>query len=159
MSELMCRADGTVEYLPSSNQVIFVDALFADDVRGIKQLAEKKTGVSASCFSVWWKDENFRKWYSGKCDEYLKESETIAAGALMEKVKDGDVSAIKTFYELVGKLRNPVKETGPQSITNVYNLWANIKRHGRFNEFDTVAEAEGKDATADVGGNNPRIPA
>jgi hypothetical protein len=112
MSSLMCYTDGSVEFVPGPEQVAFVDALFSDKARGIKEIAAKMTGINKQCFYQWWhhkeKGVAFRTWYSGKCDEYLKESESIANASLMKQVKKG--KELKLFYEIIGKLRNPINE-------------------------------------------------
>jgi len=177
-NNILYREDGTEEFLPSENQVRFVAALFCDNVRGIKSLAAKETGINASCFNTWWHDLGFRKWYSAKCDEHLLVGETIAAGQLMEKVAAGDLRAIAIFYELVGKLRNPVREQTQTNVINIYNLWKAVKKDDQqdaCNIADTVGEAAYPDTVrapgipestprpaigcADAGGDPPAVPA
>jgi hypothetical protein len=92
-------------YIPSVELRKYVSCLFHDDILGDKSLAMKMSGVDRGRFYYNMKKPEFRKWFSDECDKFFENNNDIAATALIKKVRGGDVQAIRTFYELRGKLK------------------------------------------------------
>ncbi len=98
------------KYIPSTKLRIFVQCLLSEEVKGNKIEAERRTGVRRQLF-YWYfeKSSEFRKWFSDQCDKFLGLNQAIPSHMLMKKILEGDVQAIRTYYELLGKLKLGVK--------------------------------------------------
>jgi hypothetical protein len=113
------RVDKITKYQPSRELELFCYALIHQDVKGNKEAAERLSGVKKGKFYWAYKtDEDFRHWYSELCFSILKHNEAIPPYALMGAIIDKDVSAIRTYYELIGKLKG-------QSVNVTTQVYAN----------------------------------
>jgi len=54
----------------------------------------------------------FRQWFNDQCDKVLLINQASVAGSLLSMATKGDVSAIRTYYELIGKLKNKIEHSG-----------------------------------------------
>ena len=112
------------EYQPDRELELFCYALIHQDVKGNKDAAERLSGVKKGKFYWAYKtNEAFRHWFSELCFSILKHNEAIPPYALMGAVIDKDVQAIRTYYELIGKLKNGgtvVDQSTHIHKTNVY---------------------------------------
>ena len=126
------------EYLPSVEMRRFVSCLLSEECKGNKSKAERMSGVDRCRFDwAWFKGKDrveFRKWFSAKQDEFLGTNETIVSYALMTAILKGDTQAIKTFYELRGKIKNAVNNS-----TTVINKVQN--GNGYVGESEARSEA------------------
>ncbi len=67
-----------------------------------KKLAE--LGIGASVLHGWMKDKRFSKYYNDRAEELFgPEGLPVAHEALMRKVAEGNLGAIKLFYEVSGR--------------------------------------------------------
>lgn len=106
-------------YVPSPSLRRFCYALINPECRGQKTLAQAASGVSKLQFyKAWKKSPEFRKWYGELSDQFLKLNRPIVDSALMRKVKQGNVTAIRTYYEVEQKI---IAAGVNVSITNVEN--------------------------------------
>lgn len=112
------------KYIPPIEMRHFVQALLSEQVKGNKTEAERRTGVSRGRFYYYFEKPEFRKWFSGQCDLIFGRNEAIPPYALMNAIIQGDVQAIRTFYELRGKLKHQLEHSGKiegpeHRITNI----------------------------------------
>ena len=94
------------DYIPDIGLRQFTQALLSEEVLGNKTKAQEITGVSKGKF--YWhyqKNPKFRKWHDDQIEEYFRRNGTLVASSLMNKIKAGDVAAIKLYYELAGRLK------------------------------------------------------
>ena len=106
MENRLKLADKIDKYEPPFEIRWFVQTLISEEVKGNKLEAEKRTGVSRGKFYYYFnKYPEFRKWFSEQCEIFLAKNEAIPSFMLMKKILDGDVQAIRTYYELAKKLR------------------------------------------------------
>ena len=118
------RIEKSNTYQPNRDLEIFCYALVHQDVKGNKEAAERLSGVCKGKFYYHYKnDENFRRWYSELCFSILKHNEAIPPYALMGAIIDKDVQAIRTYYELIGKL----KAQGVNIETKINNVSFTVK--------------------------------
>jgi hypothetical protein len=99
-------------YQPSVPLRQFVQALLSDDVSGNKSKAEKITGVRRQRFYQNMAKAEFRQWFNEQCDKVLLINQATVAGSLLSMATKGDVTAIRTYYELIGKLKNKLEHSG-----------------------------------------------
>ena len=98
------------KYEPPEDLRRFVEVLLSEEVKGNKVKAESITHVSRGKF--YWhyrKHSEFREWISDQCDLLLGRYEGIAVFSLLGALLKNDVQAIRTYYELRGKLKHIVK--------------------------------------------------
>ena len=101
-------------YEPSQELRRFVEALLSEEVKGNKVKAESISHVARQRF--YWnykKHPEFREWFAEQCDLFLGNYEPVAGYALVGAMLKNDVQAIRTYYELRGKLKHIVKNEGP----------------------------------------------
>lgn len=114
-------AEKVDKYQPPRDLEIFCLALVHQDVKGNKLEAERLTKVSKSKFYYYYRtSEAFRHWYSELCFSILKLNEAIPPYALLGAVIERDVQAIRTYYELIGKLKGQAVNVNTQISTVVY---------------------------------------
>lgn len=95
------------KYIPTVELRMFVETLLSPEVRGNKEEAERRCGVSRQKFYYHFqRHPEFREWYSQRCEDFLKNLEALAASKLISKVQAGELEAIKLYYELTGKIKN-----------------------------------------------------
>ncbi len=100
------------EYQPSVALRQFVQALLSEEVAGNKTRAEAASGVRRQRFYKNLTNPEFRIWFSRQCDEVLLINQASVASSLLSMATKGDVSAIRTYYELIGKLKNKLEHSG-----------------------------------------------
>ena len=128
------------EYIPTMEMRRFVQTLLSEEVKGNKTEAERRTGVRRQLF--YWhfnRSAEFRKWFSEQCEKFLSINETIPSYMLMRKILDGDVQAIRTYYELKSKLGNKfvLDQSKHYHITNFKEFVEDAYRHNRKGKEDT----------------------
>lgn len=109
------KTDGTKNntYTPTIEMRLFVQTLLSEEVKGNKTEAERRTGVRREVFYYYFKRHpEFRKWFSEQCDAFLGINEAIPSYMLMKKILEGDVQAIRTYYELRSKLKQHLEHSG-----------------------------------------------
>lgn len=107
-------------YCPPIEMRHFVQALLSEDVKGNKAEAERRTGVDRGRFYYHFREHlEFRQWFSEQCDLFLGKNEAIPAYSLLSQIVQGDVPAIRTYYELRGKIKSQMA-TAPTTV--VYNI-------------------------------------
>ncbi len=99
-------------YQPSVALRQFVQALLTDDVSGNKSKAETVSGVRRQRFYKNMKKPEFRSWFSRQCDEALLVNQARVTSSLLSMATKGDVSAIRTYFELIGKLKSKLERSG-----------------------------------------------
>jgi len=103
-------------YMPPLPLVRFIEALLSPEIMGNIKKAEKATGCYRQKFYYHWKHPEFRQYYVEQVDRFLRSSEAIAAGKLVDAIREGDVAAIKLFYEIIGRIRG-----GSISLSATFN--------------------------------------
>lgn len=105
---------------------MFVEALLSEEVKGNKVKAEEKSGVNRQNFYNHYKKyPEFRRWYSEQCDHILGMNEAIPPVALLSQIIKGDTQAIRTYYEIIGKLK----------VKSSVNLGVNIQTNVAVGSF------------------------
>ena len=99
-------------YQPSVPLRQFVQALLSDDVSGNKSKAEMVSGVRRQRFYQNMTKPEFRQWFNEQCDKVLLINQATVTGSLLSMATKGDVTAIRTYYELIGKLKNKQEHSG-----------------------------------------------
>lgn len=102
-------------YVPPMELVHFVQALFNPDVKGRIKTAAKVTGVDKGKFYHALKKPEFKKWLADQVKDFLARNAPRVATALMKECLKGNVPAIRTYYELEGRLKSGTSFT---SINN-----------------------------------------
>lgn len=72
----------------------------------------EKADVSRTSFYEWLKKKEFVDYVASLVDKYTDSELSSVWKALIKKCENGDVSAIKLFFELKGKYRQSVDLTG-----------------------------------------------
>lgn len=110
-------------YIPCVELRRFVQALLSPDVAGNKSEAQRISGVRRGRFyAAMYHEPAFRQWFSDECDRFLAGNEAVSSTALMRKIQRGDTVAIRTYYELRGKLRGGVVVNQSQHLHQTY-VW------------------------------------
>lgn len=92
-------------YQPNRDLERFCYALVSEDIKGNKTAAQRLSKVDRCKFEYAWRTKpEFRKWYSDLCFTVLSKNSAIPAYALLGAIINKDVQAIRTFYELEGRL-------------------------------------------------------
>ena len=108
------RSDSELnKYKPKRELEIFAHALISQDVKGNELAAERLTKISRHKFRwAMQTSRDFRLWYSDLCFSILAKNEAIPPYALLGAILDKDVQAIRTYYELTGRLNNKIEHSG-----------------------------------------------
>jgi hypothetical protein len=105
----------THTYQPPEDLGRFVQALMTEEVKGNKVKAAALTRVRREKFYYHYrKDPEFREWVSEQCDVFRSHYEPVVGFALMGAIMEKDVMAIRTYYELAGKLKHITKHEGEE---------------------------------------------
>lgn len=92
----------------------------------------KEIGVGRSTFYEWMQSEVFRSYVDGLIEVYTDAELSRAWKALMKLVDQHDIQAIKLFFELKGKYKNPSAESAAP-VTVVINY-----------DYDGAGERDGE---------------
>lgn len=122
------------KYHPRRELEIFAYALVSIDIKGNELAAERLTKVGRFKFRYAMQtNPEFRQWYSDLCYQVLLKNEAIPTYALMGAIIDKDVQAIRTYYELIGK----IKKQGDVNVTQIVKTGAASNANGsRFTGED-----------------------
>lgn len=83
----------------------FVQTMLTLSDTGNKLEAERLTGVDRNRFYWHYRHhQEFRDWYSNQCDLLVGSNESIASKKLIALVNAGDVTALRLYFELKGKI-------------------------------------------------------
>jgi len=86
--------------------------MFVDpSITSIKAIAEK-CGVARSTIYDWLDDEEFKKAVDRKIDSYTDSQEANIWKSLIKRAKDGNVRAIKLYFEMKNKYKDRKEVTG-----------------------------------------------
>lgn len=97
------------EYIPSHALRTFTQVLLTPELKGNKTLVERITGIRRDRFNYNIKhNAQFRLWFEAQCDRALMDLRPKVDAYLMEQVEGGIVPAMRTYYEVVGKIKNKV---------------------------------------------------
>ena len=101
----------STEYVPKQSLRLFVQALLSREVKGNKEEAQRVTGVYKGTF-YWHLRHNveFRLWFEAQCDRALMAIRATVDNSLLKEIKDGNVPAMRTYYEVIGKIKNKVTQ-------------------------------------------------
>ncbi len=137
------------EYTPPQNMRTFVQVLLSEEVKGNKSKAESICKVNRQLFDYHYKKHpEFRAWVSEQCDLLLGKYEVIAGYSLIGALLKNDVMAIRTYYELAGKLKHIMKHEGDIPEGRVPRVVNYIAVH-----VNNIKEAEQKAINANNGSN------
>lgn len=101
------------KYQPPRDLELFCYALISIDVKGNKRKAQELSKVDKGKFYYAYKtSEEFRHWFSELCFSILAQNEAIPPHALLGAISNRDVQAIRTYYELIGKLKSKIEHSG-----------------------------------------------
>jgi hypothetical protein len=116
------------DYQPSRELELFCQALVSEPVKGNKAGAERLTGINKFRFDHACRtNPEFREWYLKFCFDFLISHSAVPAYALLGKIMEKDVQAIRTFYEMTGQLKHVYKNESDvveQKIPTVVNYIA-----------------------------------
>ena len=103
----------STEYQQKQSMRIFVEVLLSSAVLGNKSLAERISGVKRQNF-LWHMrvKPEFRIWFEAQCDRALMSRRANVDRYLLKQIVKGDISAIRTYYEMIGKLKNKIEHSG-----------------------------------------------
>lgn len=122
------------EYIPPFSMRKFIEALISEEVKGNKTEAERRTGVKRERFYYYFnRYPEFRKWFSNQCDKVLGKNEAIPPYALMSAIIKGDVQAIRTYYELIGKLKHQITDMKQETHLHFTNIKQVIENAAKNN--------------------------
>lgn len=106
------KTDQKLEYIPNAEMRRFVKTLFMDEVAGRPYRAQKITGIERHKYYRHLEDPQFVEWIHKQRVKYHTACGIIVDNALMKAVEMLEVSAIRTFYELEGRLSKGGKNVG-----------------------------------------------
>jgi hypothetical protein len=120
IEKIAVNKEKTHTYQPPEDLRRFVEVLLSEDVKGNKKLASELTHVRREKFYAHYRrNADFRAWVSEQCDMLLGHYEVIAGYSLLSALLQKDVMAIRTYYELRGKLKHIIKSEGTAVQVNV----------------------------------------
>jgi AcrR family transcriptional regulator len=98
-------AQNVTNFTPTDEQMKMAQ-LLADpsESRTISEKC-KKAGVSRTTFYRWMKDKKFVEYLNSLIDEYTDAELSRVWAALTRKAVEGDIQAIKLFFEMKGKYK------------------------------------------------------
>ena len=97
---------GQSEYTPPVDLRRFVSVLFSEECAGRPYRAQKLCKVNRQKFYYHLaKSPEFVKWFSAQRAKYRSSMSVLVDNALMAAIASGDVSAIRTFYEMEGSIK------------------------------------------------------
>lgn len=98
-----------LEYVPPIEMRRFVQVLL-NEGRGSVVETERSTKINRDKF--WWRlrrakdKEQFQRWYIRQVDDFFASYEAVVAKALMCRISDQDVQAMRLYYEIRGRTKN-----------------------------------------------------
>lgn len=96
-------------YIPPVALRRFCMTLLSGECMGSKEKAMALSGIDKGKFYYAFRTSvDFRKWYSEQCDLFINSNEGLISSALLRACLQGEVSAIRTFYEMKQKIKQPV---------------------------------------------------
>lgn len=90
---------------PTDEQVRMAQILADPSEQGTITEKCEKAGVSRSTFYRWMRDPNFVEYVNSLIDEYTDAELSRVWAALTRKAIEGDIQAIKLFFEMKGKYK------------------------------------------------------
>ena len=100
------------DYQPSAALRRYVQALLSDEVKGNKTLAEQVSGVRRQRFYYNMTKPEFRQWFNDECNIVLLINRARVDFFLLSMIEKGNVVAMRTYYELIGVLKNKIERSG-----------------------------------------------
>ena len=105
-------ATKSYDYQPSAALRRYVQALLSDEVKGNKTLAEQVSGVRRQRFYYNMTKPEFRQWFNDECNIVLLINRARVDFFLLSMIEKGNVVAMRTYYELIGVLKNKIERSG-----------------------------------------------
>lgn len=116
------RQNGTnVKY--TGKRKMIAETLANPDFTGTITELIKQVGVPRSTFYRWLEDEQYLQYINNLIDKYTDSELPAVWKALVNQCKQGDVKAIKLYFELKGKYNLNIKA---DLTTNYQNPFADI---------------------------------
>lgn len=106
-----------------------------------KKLAE--LGIRESTLNGWMKSKRFSDYFKARSEELFSDGIPIAHSALMEKVADGDMKAIKLFYEVSGRHTGVNKQETANLKLVIARLIEIMQRHCDTNTMMAITREIG----------------
>lgn len=101
-------ATKTNKYKPTGKKMQMAKMLADPEFRGtITQLCDK-VGVARTTFYDWIGDDEFRAYVDGLIEKYTDGELSRVWKSLMRLIDNGDIQAIKLYFELKGKYKDGV---------------------------------------------------
>lgn len=98
------------DYIPTMKMRLYVGCLLSVEVKGNKEEATRRTGVSKQLFFYHLKSakdkDQFTAWYIDQCRKFIVSFRDRISVALIDKAASGDVSAIRLCFELMGDIKS-----------------------------------------------------
>jgi hypothetical protein len=136
---------GQKVFLPDADMRRFVEVLLNDtEVAGRPYRAEKKSGVQRQRFYYLLQTSpEFKQWFLEKCQLRQDARTAMVDDALFFATQQMDASAMRTFYELQGRLKQQNGKNGNGHTVNIETLI--IERPMKEAEVvDVTLETNGK---------------
>jgi len=134
--------EGKAEYKNLNQKQILALSLFLDpSIHSITELAEK-ADVSRVTIYNWMDDEEFAEILNKKIDQYTNSQTANVWKSLIMQALDGNVQAIKLFFEMKNKYRDRKEISGPGGEPIEFRNSARQKVESRI---DSIAERIGKE--------------
>lgn len=99
-------------WLPNAKQVKVVSMLLDIENYSSKTEVCKKARVASKTLANWFEDANFIAFFNAQINLLVKGSIGDVWQSLIKKASNGDVSAMKLFFELTGKYKERKEVTG-----------------------------------------------
>ena len=133
------------EYIPTIDMRKYVNILLSEEVKGNKTEAARISGVDKGRFYYHFRrNKYFREWFAEQCDAFLGVNQAIPSYMLMKKVLDGDVQAIRTYYEIAGKIKQTVKGGDVNIESHMHFTKINLNELKGKSEEELIAIALGR---------------
>lgn len=117
------KTEQKIDYIPTSDMRRFVKALAMEGVDFRPYRAEKVTGIDRGKFYRALEDPKFRVWLLIQREKYQTACGFLVDNALLNNIRAGDTTAIRTFYELEGRIskgqKNGNGNGGPATVVEV----------------------------------------
>lgn len=97
------------EWRPHAKQIFVAQLLVNPDDKRTKEQKAQAAGITYKTLWEWMKDERFVGYLNAQIDKYTDAEVAEVWKALIRKCKQGDVSAIKLFFELKGMYQEKKK--------------------------------------------------
>ncbi len=108
----------------SDKQLAVINTLLNPFDRRAQSKKLSELGITATTLNGWMKDARFREYYNARSEDLFgPEGMPIAHEALMRKVGEGNLGAIKLYYEVAGR---HVSGARNEEITNLKLLFVRL---------------------------------